>query len=415
MGKNIEIENKKTLVVKSNKIIEARYNFDIWELRVFAKMITMIEPNDVEFKKYRIPIKELMEYFGKEDKGLYERVRMIPERLMEKKIHMDVIDEEGSEVEFIAPLIVGAKKSKKFDEKAYIELQFHPDLKSELLQLKSHFTRYDIRNLYDLQSPHSVRVYELLKQYENTRKKSREFDLYDLKSKLGLTDKYPRYSNFKQRIILKAQKDLNNHTDISFTFEEKKKGRKVDKITFFIHSKEAKYQEIIPHIIVSAELEAKLKQLNLSSSVVEQVINSKGEDYFKWLLTNKKREIESAKNKNGWVLEAVKKGFFEKEYEKHLKVKGRKEKAILKKEKEQTNKRVVEQKKNLQFEENRKKVFTYLEQLSDEELKKLQQEILQSQKSKLFNEQIIRFFEKREKKGMGVYAVVNYVMKEKIS
>ena len=87
----MSIKENQNLVIKSNKIIEARHNFDLWELRVFAKMVTMIEPNDVEFKKYKISIKELIEYFGKIDKGLYERIRSIPERLMEKKIYMNFL------------------------------------------------------------------------------------------------------------------------------------------------------------------------------------------------------------------------------------------------------------------------------------------------------------------------------------
>ena len=47
---------------------------------------------------------------------------------------------------------------------------------------------------------------------------------------------YEKYNHFKEKVILKAQGDLGNCTDIAFTIEEHKQGRKVSGITFFIYS-----------------------------------------------------------------------------------------------------------------------------------------------------------------------------------
>jgi plasmid replication initiation protein len=48
-------------------------------------------------------------------------------------------------------------------------------------------------------------------------------------------DKYSKYSNFKKKILLKAQEDLVKHTDIRFTFEEiSETSRRVEKIAFTI-------------------------------------------------------------------------------------------------------------------------------------------------------------------------------------
>ncbi|BDR68557.1 hypothetical protein K144316041_p10600 (plasmid) [Clostridium tetani] len=45
---------------------------------------------------------------------------------------------------------------------------------------------------------------------------------------------YNVYANLKNKVILQAQKELNEKTDIKFTFEEIKTGRKVTSIKFYI-------------------------------------------------------------------------------------------------------------------------------------------------------------------------------------
>ena len=74
-----------------------------------------------------------------------------------------------------------------------------------------------------LKSSYAIRIYELLKQYEKLQE--RTFLLDELRKMLGAEDIYPAYGNFKQRVLLPAQKELKKKTDISFEIEEIKKGR----------------------------------------------------------------------------------------------------------------------------------------------------------------------------------------------
>ncbi|WP_158242827.1 RepB family plasmid replication initiator protein [Siphonobacter sp. BAB-5405] len=46
--------NTVVLIRKSNALVEAHYKFTIWETRVFAKMISMIDWEDRDFKEYKI-------------------------------------------------------------------------------------------------------------------------------------------------------------------------------------------------------------------------------------------------------------------------------------------------------------------------------------------------------------------------
>lgn len=63
---------------------------------------------------------------------------------------------------------------------------------------------------------------------------------------------YPKFYDFKNRVLNVAQKELSEKTDIKFTFEEIKTGRKVTSIRFFIDQKhkkkdveEVKHKDII--------------------------------------------------------------------------------------------------------------------------------------------------------------------------
>jgi hypothetical protein len=131
--------------------------------------------------------------------------------------------------------------SKYVEGSGCVELRFDPNMKPFLLQLKNRFTNYRLSNVVQLKSQFSIRLYELLKQYEKIGK--RAFGIYDLRSILGVDeDQYQQYTDFRKRVILTAQSELKEKTDICFTFKETRVSRKVDLITFFIKTNALKPQ-----------------------------------------------------------------------------------------------------------------------------------------------------------------------------
>ena len=108
------------------------------------------------------------------------------------------------------------------------------------MQLKGQFTRYRLKNVVQLRSAHTIRIYELLKQYEVI--KSRRMTLGELRAILGIENArtYDLYGNLKSKILIPAQTELANRTDIAFTFDEIKEGRKVVAVRFHIKRNEHK-------------------------------------------------------------------------------------------------------------------------------------------------------------------------------
>ncbi|MDZ7896943.1 MAG: replication initiation protein [Arcicella sp.] len=240
--KNTVLKNQSVkLVRKSNNLVEGKYRFDIWEMRVFTKMLTMILPSDEDFKEYRIYLKEVIEDFNiAADKQSYRLLKEGAIKLMKKEIKI-IRDTDEGEKEFLTHIAVGLDSFTSKTQGSYVDISFHPKMKPFLLQLQTQFLMYDVRNILQLQSSYSVRIYELLKQYEKIGR--RTFSIDDLKETLAVMDKYPLYANFKQRIIMKAQEDLEAFTDIRFTFEEIKKGRSIHSIVFNIKSNKSIVEE----------------------------------------------------------------------------------------------------------------------------------------------------------------------------
>jgi len=226
-------------VRKANNLVEARYKFDIWETRIFTKTLSLIHRDDEDFKEYIIYLRDIIDDFGLQGANAsYDFLRNGARKLMKKSFFIPYETKTAVrllEVPIIASLDSLSEMKKGGGSRAgqeYIKISFHPKMKPYLLQLKSQFTMYDVRNILKLPSVYSIRIYELLKQYERIGK--RTIEITELKEMLGITEEYPLYANFKQRVISKAQRDLKKHTDISFTFKQIKKGRAVHKLTFFI-------------------------------------------------------------------------------------------------------------------------------------------------------------------------------------
>jgi len=217
-----------TLIVKSNYLVNAEYNLSPVEMKIIYLMAMQVKKGDEDFKTYRMRIRDFQEVVGVDSDALYVRMEEIVRRLMKRIIR--VRHENGDLDQF--PFLARASHKNK---KGIIELKFAPDLKPHLLDLKERFTSFYDYNVLALQSAHSMRIYELLKQYEFIGHRVERVER--IKRVLGIENKYRSYNYFKKRVIIQAQKDLKAHCDIEFDFEEIKEGRKVEKIRFLITRK----------------------------------------------------------------------------------------------------------------------------------------------------------------------------------
>lgn len=234
------------LVTKSNNLIEARYKLTVEEQRLILFLVSMIQPTDEDFKSYTIKVKDFMQLVDIKNKGVYKQFITISGSLSGKTV---MIKKENSTL-----VTSWLSSAEYFEKQGKIEISFDPKLKPYLLKLKNNFTTYKLENIIKLKSFYSIRIYELLKQYEKL--KERVFTIDQLRSCLCIDkSQYPLYGNFKQKVLNVAKKELKEKTDIFFDIEEIKNERKIEKIKFFIHKNEI---DNIPLVITKVEDNIKL-------------------------------------------------------------------------------------------------------------------------------------------------------------
>lgn len=257
------IELKQTgLVTKANSLVEASYRLTSMEQKVILALASKINVNDSELKTYTLSIKEFCNLLGIKGNNQYTRLRQITLGLMRKAFQIRIAEKEIVQVSWLSYV-------KYREQEGMLEMQFAPFLKEYLIELKKSFTSYTLSNVVRLKHAYSIRLYELLKQYEKIGE--RTFHIEDLLDKLGLAGtSYKTYGNLKSRVLNPAKEELNRETDIQIEFIEIKQGRKVVGVRFLIHkniesmSEENKIQviskknsdvQVIKDILTSNQLE----------------------------------------------------------------------------------------------------------------------------------------------------------------
>jgi plasmid replication initiation protein len=172
----VPLSNSDNIFVQSNEFIQAKYKDSIsfWEMMIFGRMCTLIDPNDTDFKEYRIYVKDLINLVDVEKSGqLYDRILEAATKLRKREILVQSRNEMGEERVLETYLVTGVERAVKANrsENAYVALSFHPRLKPFLLELKRDFTKFDIRNYRFLHSGTVARLYQLLKSNYDRRRR----------------------------------------------------------------------------------------------------------------------------------------------------------------------------------------------------------------------------------------------------
>lgn len=223
-------------VTQHNKLIEHRGNMTLLEQKIIRSVISQIRMDDEDLKEYELSIADFKELTKTNRKDLYEQVKEVAEKLIDRKIEIQSINEKGKRGFYLTRYIWSAEH---VEGQGYFKIIVDPRLKPYFLELKDQFTQYQLKYVMQMKSVHALRIYELLKQYENTTMQKRRFDIDDLKEILGVADKYRAFKDFEKYVLAVAKKEINALTDIQMDYEKlyQGRGKKVVGIQFSIDTK----------------------------------------------------------------------------------------------------------------------------------------------------------------------------------
>lgn len=114
-------------------------------------------------------------------------------------------------------------------------------------ELKNNFTAMQLKSVLSCTSKYAKRLYGIACQWRSVGTK--RFEILELKKMLGLVDKqgyeqFERISDFKKFVLDIAVKQINENTDITFSYELRKRGRNYHWVTFFFENQRFKQLEI---------------------------------------------------------------------------------------------------------------------------------------------------------------------------
>uniref|UniRef100_UPI002620B9D3 replication initiation protein n=1 Tax=Clostridium sp. TaxID=1506 RepID=UPI002620B9D3 len=283
--------DKNYIVKKSNYfIMNSSYDLSLEEQKLILTLASMVQPIDEDFKPYIFKISEFMNLLGVDTKTKYTEVPKITKELMKKVFEID----EDDEIIQIAWLSSATYKKGR----GIVELEFSPKLKPYMLKLNSMFTQYKLSNILSMKSKYSPRIYEILKCNEFKKQGFIELYIDELRKLLKAEYIYPRYNDFKRKIIEQSQKELNSKTDISFEFEEVKTGRKVTSLKFYINSNKSKKLnatkiiEAIDEVSATVLEDMEVDNIIEIKSIIKNICNKKisdkaANDFYKLASQNK--------------------------------------------------------------------------------------------------------------------------------
>lgn len=221
---------KRDWIVKSNDFVTARYDWSALQQRMVLMMIAQLDPFAEDFGTQTVRVADLKELSDLSSKAYYERVTDAARALLDQKIFVQT--KEGNWRGYNLLSYAEAREGE-----GCVEARFNPDMRPFLLRLKQRFTRYVLQNVMRLQSPYSIRIYELLQQYADIG--HRTISVAELRYLLILEDKYPRWYDFKRRVLEQARKEINELTNLRCRYTEIRKGRQVIAVRFYIQTRRA--------------------------------------------------------------------------------------------------------------------------------------------------------------------------------
>jgi len=233
--------NGENNVTQSNALIEAKGSMTALERKLFASVVSEIRMSDEDQTIFELNISEFRELTGLHNN--YSDLKTACEGLMSKVITIEKeLDGKGKRKKFLMASYLSA--AEHVEGANTLRLEISKMLKPYLFEL-SIYTEYQLKNILAMKSGHSIKIYELLKQYKNMYgKNSREFQLQELKELLGVGNKYKVFKDFDKNVLKVAEKEISELTDIVVTYDKIKRGRPIDKIVFSWTEKPQQEEEL---------------------------------------------------------------------------------------------------------------------------------------------------------------------------
>lgn len=238
-------------VRKSNVFVSGRYRFGLLEQKLLLQVVSKVGWDQKEFTEYFVNWKEIQS-LSKDNLNTVAKIDEACEKLKNKtiKIRKGNVEENFG---FLSGWRTTAGQG--------VHVRIDPGMREMLLDLLSNgqFTLYSLECAMSLNSPQSIRLYEIFKSGQ-WKQQPVLYSLDEIKWALDIPLDSPTYKDFgslRVNVLERAQKAFKKNTDIVFTYIPIKEGRKVVSLEVTVRENQ-KYQATIQGEISKEETKSLL-------------------------------------------------------------------------------------------------------------------------------------------------------------
>ena len=221
------------LVVKDNALIEASHKLSEAEQRLILLAILKGREfcdsiEQLTDKELIIHASDYVDAFDVDKTTAYRMLKQAVLGLFEAKWGYKYINSKGN----VAVRYERFTQSAEYVEnEATVKFMFANAIIPMLVELERNFTSYEIEQVANLQSRYAMRLYECLIRFKASKMLTITLD--ELRFRFGLLpNEYNLMSNFKNRVLDLAVKEINANTDITVKYDQHKQGRTITGFTF---------------------------------------------------------------------------------------------------------------------------------------------------------------------------------------
>lgn len=202
---------------QDNVLTLARYEMTEAEKNILYMVVAQVRKEDPPTKMYQVSVKEMAALTGS-DELKFDTYKRATEKLVGRVFQTTLPNGNHLQATFFA-----SAEYKKGT--GIIELELSQKVRPFYVDLSQRFTKIQLVAAISLNSAYAKRVYELLCMYKNMKDKTFNRNLVELKTMLGIIDpktgedSYPTWTKFETRVLEVASKEINGHTDLSFTYK----------------------------------------------------------------------------------------------------------------------------------------------------------------------------------------------------
>lgn len=224
-------------IVKSNHVVEASYRLSLNEQRLILLCIQQIKKGQAITAEsaFLISASDVSKAYNVTTDRAYVLLQEVVDKLYERSLTIYKPDPELPQKQTKTRWITAIDY---LENEGRVYLYFAPKVIPYISMLEGGFTRYNLTYIAPMTSVYGIRFYELFKCWLMSNKTvTKAISLDDLKELLDLKGQYPSIKDFKLKVLDRGLEDVNQHTDLAVSYENKRTGRKITSLEFTISSR----------------------------------------------------------------------------------------------------------------------------------------------------------------------------------